>query len=293
MNKLFVPDYNFHQTLLGGQAFNWELVRDSRGSEIFYGTTQDKLIKIEFGRNPHTGTGDEIFWQTYPKNDDYEFIKKYFRLNIDYKNILLRLKKDEHVAKAMEACPNLRLLSQDFDQTVLSFIVSSFNSIKSIRTRINKMKRDLSEQIRVDGRVFYLFPKTEAIADARLDLLTSHSLGYRAKYIKEASNMLLQSNLAGKTANFDEESTRSELLKLPGVGDKVADCIMVFSLGYDNLTPLDVWGKRVFTNLYGLDPKMKYSDMRKWLNDHFEGHAAWAGQFLFEWYRTKASLKSR
>lgn len=276
MNKLIVPNYNFHQTLMGGQAFNWEFIDGA-----FYGTTQDRLIKIQLGEN------DEIFWQTYPKNNEYDFLKQYLRLDINYEEILNKIKKDKHVEAAMEHSPNLRLLQQDFDQTTLSFIISSFNSIKSIKTRINRMKRDLGEKITVDDKDFYLFPKTEVIADARVELLQAHSLGYRAKYIKEAANILLREDLGNKLASLDEESTRAELLKLPGIGDKVADCIMVFSLGYNNLTPLDVWGKRVFTDLYRLDSNMKYDDVRKWLNDYFEGHAAWAGQFLFEWYRSK------
>lgn len=282
MNRLIIPDYNFHQTLLGGQAFNWDRsIID--GKEIFYGTTQDRLIKIEIV-NLLEG---EILWQTYPKNDEYDFLKQYLRLDVDYKNILEKINKDEHVATAIQNYPSLRLLSQDFDQTTLSFIISAFNSIKSIRTRINRMKLDLGEKILVDGQDFYLFPKTEVIADARLDLLMSHSLGYRAKYIKEAANILIQEDLGSKLVGLDEFSTRNELLKLPGIGDKVADCIMVFALEYNNLTPLDVWGRRVFSDLYGLDPKMKYSDMRVWLNEYFEGHAAWAGQFLFEWYRSR------
>ncbi len=282
MNRLSIPDYNFHQTLLGGQAFNWDhyIVEDKH---VFYGTTQDRLIKLVVENDG----SDEVLWQTFPKNDEYDFLKQYLKLDIDYKNILKKINKDEHVNSAINHYPNLRLLSQDFDQTTLSFIISAFNSIKSIRTRINKMKRDLGEKLIVDDREFHLFPKTEVIADARVDLLTSHSLGYRAKYIKEAANIILRENLGNKLAGLDEESARAELLKLPGIGDKVADCIMVFSLGFDNLTPLDIWGKRVFTDLYGLDSKMKYSDMRKWLGEYFNGYAAWAGQFLFEWYRTK------
>jgi N-glycosylase/DNA lyase len=280
VNRLIIPDYNFHQTLLGGQAFNWEhSIVD--GQEVFYGTTQDRLIKIVLEKD------NEVFWQTYPKNDEYDFLKQYLRLDVDYKNILKKINKDEHINSAINHFPNLRLLSQDFDQTTLSFIISSFNSIKSIRTRINKMKRDLGEKVALDGQNHYLFPKTEVIADARVDLLTSHSLGYRAKYIKEAANLMLQGDLANKLVGLGEAETRAELLKLPGIGDKVADCIMVFSLNYDNLTPLDVWGKRVFTDLYRLDEQMKYQDVREWLNSYFDGYGAWAGQFLFEWYRSK------
>lgn len=285
MNKLYLPNFNFEKTLLGGQAFDWEM--ESIGEDkVFYGTTQSRLVKLVVPRDYYKGK-NEVMWQTYPETDDAGFIKSYLRIDEDYKKILKNINKDEHIKMAIANSPSLRLLSQGFDQTTLSFIISSFNSIKSIRTRINKMKKDLGEKVEVDGQAFYLFPKTEVIADARVDLLMSHSLGYRAKYIKEAANILLRENLAAKVKDMDEESTRKELLKLPGVGDKVADCIMVFSLKYDNLTPLDVWGKRVFTDLYGLDPKMKYSDVRKWLNDYFDGYAAWAGQFLFEWYRSK------
>ncbi len=85
---------------------------------------------------------------------------------------------------------------------------------------------------------------------------------------------------------MSETDARKTLLGINGVGEKIADCVLVFGLGFDNVTPLDVWSKRVFTRFYKLNPKMKYEDMRFWASNYFEGYAGWAGQFLYEYIRT-------
>ncbi len=82
-----------------------------------------------------------------------------------------------------------------------------------------------------------------------------------------------------------EVNMREKLLQLHGVGEKVADCVMIFSLGYDNLFPLDRWGRRILTDLYGHHPKASYKDLREWVKTQYNGYASWASQLLFEWYR--------
>ena len=71
------------------------------------------------------------------------------------------------------------------------------------------------------------------------------------------------------------------------VGEKIADCVLVLGLGFNNVTPIDVWGKRFLINFYNLNSKMKYEDMRKWIGNYFEGYAGWAGQFLYEYIRNQ------
>ncbi len=272
-NKTLLPNYDLNMTLLGGQSFAWDFE-----DNYYWGFTSAKAIKIK-------KEGDNIFWQTFPKNDDYDFLMNYLRVDVQYEKILQKISKDSHIKSSIKANPNLRLLKQDFEQTVLSFMISSNNTITSIRKSIRLLNKKLGRRIKADDREIYLFPETEAIASAPLPLLLETKIGFRAKFLKEGARNILEKNLPSKIVGLNESQARAELKQIKGVGNKIADCVMVFSLGFDEITPLDVWGKRVFIDFYGLDPKMKYEDMQKWIKMYFEGYGAWAGQFLFEYIR--------
>lgn len=278
MNKLYLPNFDLQMTLMGGQSFAWDFIDGA-----YYGFTKDRVVKIIRDR-------EYIYWQTFPKKDDFEFIKQYLRLDVNYEEILRKISKDEHVKKAAAKHPNIRLLEQDFEQALLSFIISSNNTIRSIRKSVRLLNQMYGQKLEVDGKDFYLFPETEVLAEAALEDILKSKVGFRAKYIKDTAQNLVKSGLPHEIKKLDENEARKKLVELKGVGDKIADCVLVFGLAHDNVTPLDVWAKRVFINLYGLDPKMKYDDMRKWIKDYFEGHAAWAGQFLFEYIRNEKIL---
>ena len=273
MNKLLLPDYDLNMTLLGGQSFAWDFE-----DGYYWGFTKDKAIKLKKGN-------DSLYWQTYPKKDNFNFIKNYLRLDVDYLKIVKKIQKDNHMKLAIKKYPNLRLLQQDFEETLLSFLISSNNNIRSIRKIIRSMNRKFGKSINIEGRKIYLFPKTEIIAEAKLEDLLECKLGFRAKYLKAAAKYLTEKDLSKKIKSMSESEARDTLLEIKGVGEKIADCVLVFSLGFNNVTPLDVWGKRAFTRFYKLNPKMKYEDMRKWIGNYFEGYAGWAGQFLFEYIR--------
>jgi N-glycosylase/DNA lyase len=272
MNRTYLPNYNLRATLLGGQSFSWKLIGDT-----FYGSTQDKVIKIK-------RDGDYILWQTYPQKDDWDFMHRYFNMDFDYPSAISKISKDENVKNAIKANPDLRLLRQDFHLTTLSFILSSFKNIKGIRHSVNRLSEKFGDKMILDNQVFYLFPKTEVLADANLEDLTETSIGYRAKYLKNSAKDLLKFD-EDLLKLDDDTQTRVQLKGLDGIGNKVADCIMVFALGFENIMPLDVWGQRVLVNLYGLDKRMSYLQMQEWVKGSFQGHAALAGQFLFEYVR--------
>lgn len=273
MNKLKLVNYNLEWTLLGGQSFSWDFI-----DGYYYGFTNSSAIKCRLDE-------EYLLWQTYPEKNDEEFIKRYFRLDVDYETILSRINKDIYTANAIKQYPNLRLLSQDFEQTLLSFILSANNNIKSIRKSIRILNEMYGKRINIDGKEMYLFPRTANIAEASLDNLLKSKIGFRANYLKKAAEHLQHSNLPKRILSFSEKEARESMMEIKGVGNKISDCVLTFSLGFDNVTPIDVWVKRIVTQFYGLDPKMKYEEIRKWLDDYFEGYTSWAGQFLFEYIR--------
>ncbi len=279
MNKLFLPQYDLNMTLLGGQSFAWDFE-----DGYYYGFTKDKVVKLKLDVETYHDK-PLLYWQTYPKKDNFDFVEKYLRLEVNYPQIIKKIQKDKYIKLAIKQYPNLRLLKQDFEETLLSFIVSANNNIRSIRKIIRSMNMKFGKSLNVNGKKIFLFPETEVIANAKLNDLLECKLGFRAKYIKGAAKHLLKTDLSKKVTEMLESDVRNSLLEINGVGDKIADCVLVFGLGFDNVTPLDVWGRRIFEEFYKLDPKMKYGTMRNWASNYFEGYSAWAGQFLYEYIR--------
>lgn len=300
MNKLKLKNYNLEKTLLGGQAFNWDLI-----DGVYYGFTQDKIIKIKPAPQEDSSLVQRsepvekqltnsfiIEWQTYPGQDNIEFINRYFALTENYDDIMFKIQKDQHIKSAVEKYPGIRILNQDFEQTLLSFILSSHKSIKGVRKLVRDLSQRYGERIIVDSREFCLFPKTEVIANLSEEELRLAGAGFRSRYLKSGAENLLKLRDLGFDFYSDEVNTRQELLKFTGIGEKIADCVMVFSLGFKEVTPLDIWGKRVLIDLYKVEPKMKYSNMREWYKSYFGEFTALAGQFLFEYYRMENKFVS-
>jgi N-glycosylase/DNA lyase len=278
MNSLHIPNYNFHITLLGGQAFGWDF---NPKTNEYFGITNTRAIKIKIIDS------ENILWQTYPIKDDFEFLSNYLNLNIDYLKILKSLPNDEYLNKAKEKYFGLRLLNQDFEEALLSYICSSNKSIKGIRYSVRLLARKYGEKIDVDGEEIYLFPKSNKIAESSLENLLETKIGFRAKYLKDTSEKLVNTNIKNEILNSDYLKAKELLKSLKGVGDKVADCVCVYSLNHSHITPLDIWGKRFLINYYNLNEKMSYEDMSKWVIQYFEGNAGIAGQMLFEYIRSE------
>lgn len=274
MNQLRISNYNFPATLLGGQSFGWEYE-----DGYFYGFTQTRAIKIKI-------VPDRFFWQTYPELNDEHFMRQYFRIDVDYERIQNEISKDEHVRSAMKNFPYLRVLRQGFEETLLSFLFTANRNIPLIRTSIRLVARKFGQEVKVGKKTIHLFPKTEVLARASVEDLVGCKTGFRARYIKAAAQRLAETNISESIDRMSESDSRETLKNFPGVGDKIADCVLAFGLGHDNVTPIDVWTKRVLTDFYGMSETEDYDNMRKWFSEYFNGYAAWAGQYLFEYIRT-------
>ena len=276
MNTLKIENYNLNKTLLGGQSFSWEYT-----DGIYWGVIEKTIVKLEEKNNTW-------YWETYPKNNHKKLIENYFRTNIPYQEILENIDKDEYVHKAILKYPGLRLLNMPFEQTVISFLISQNKNIPAIRSSIKKLSELLGEKIEISNNTFYTFPTLREISEAPLELLKSTGVGYRAEYLKNTSTQLLEENLIEDIQRYskekDIEKVRELLTGLHGIGNKVADCIMSYSLDFLDITPLDVWAKR-FCNEYYCIPTKNYLDTSKWLTEYFGEYTAYAGQYLFEYIR--------
>ena len=174
---------------------------------------------------------------------------------------------------------NITILKQDFLLTTTSYILATNKNIPSIRKSIRVLSKMYGTSI--SGTGLYTFPAPQSLALATIEDLKRASIGYRAPYLKETSKLLTDLQLPKK-----KEDVRKVLISMPGIGPKVADCILLYSLGYLDTVPIDRWMYNIAKDIY-LVPYTKNEDISKWYTEYFGKYAGIAGQYLFEYYRIK------
>jgi len=222
-------------TLCCGQAFRW----DKRG-ERWYGVVGKHAFKIQ-------QIGDLLEFE----NVDARFVRNYFGLEDDLLKILSQIGKDVHIMQVIEAFKGLRILRQDPWECLISYICATYKNISAIKQMLLKLSRKFGEKIDFDGYDFYTFPTSERLAKATTQELARCSLGYRAKYVSATAKMVYENccELEG-LRKIAYEKAKEKLLNFPGVGSKVADCVLLFSLGKLEAFPVDVWVRRVILKYY-------------------------------------------
>ena len=280
MNKLYLPKYNLKQTLLGGQSFSWDW--DDK-YKSYFGFTQDEVIVIK-------PQDDHILWQTYPEPDNEYFIKEYLVVDNDYEQKIQMIKSDKNVANAIAQYPDIRILRQPTEQTILSYILSAQKNIPAIRKSVRFLSKELGQPIETEAKTVHLFPTSRSLANAPDSLLLQSKIGFRAKYLKSAAHIFSTTNFIPEFKSLNEDDAREKLKSLYGVGDKIADCVLLYALGFENVVPLDVWMQKILHHVYGLDQNLSYDKMRDWTKTNFNNLAGVAGQFLFEYYRNNPHL---
>lgn len=251
---------NLYTTLLGGQAFNWEY-KDNK----YYGFTHNGLIIID----------DRGSIQQINENMD---IDKYLGKDLDLEKIKKEINKDIYIDQAIKNVKNITILKQDFYITTTSYILATNKNIPAIRKSIKTLSNMLGNPI--VGYEYKTFPSIKSLAQASIQDLQKASIGYRAPYLKETSKLLSDIEIPN-----NKEDIRELLISLPGIGPKVADCILLYSLGYLDTVPIDRWMFNIAKNVYNVK-FTKNSDISKWYSEYFGQYAGVAGQYLFEYYRS-------
>ena len=226
-------------TLQCGQAFRWKKI-----GKWWYGVVRQNVVKAR--RN-----GDVLEFQTYPEELNSDFIESYFRLSDDLPKIYSSILKDEHIQAAVERFKGLRLLRQEPWECLISYICATNKNIPAIKDMILNMSKRFGKRLLFDELEFYTFPKPRDLANASIEGLRACKLGFRAERVLEVSCKVStgEVNLEDlRKLNYEEAKT--ELMKLPGVGPKVADCVLLFSLDKLEALPIDVWMKRIFMESY-------------------------------------------
>ena len=211
------------------------------------------------------------------------FWREYFSLDMDYDAMRQTLaERDSKLYKCIEYGGGIRLLKQELWETVISFIISANNNIPRIKKIIEELCIQFGDEIDVEGRVFYTFPKPERLANLKREDLSPLKAGYRDRYILDAAKKFESGEVCEEVVSaLSTDDARRLLMQIKGVGRKVADCILLFSLGRYDVFPRDVWINRVMEHVYGVTGK----DCEEFASKTYGELAGLAQQYLFYYYR--------
>lgn len=259
-----------------GQAFRWYEEKDGSFTTVHLGRVLNVLN--EDNRVVFKGTNLEEFKEIWVD---------YFDLNTNYKEIRKTLSGNEILVNAMEYGKGIRILNQNHFEMLISFIISANNMIPRIKKSIEVISMRYGKFICEDeNRKYYSFPTVEELSNATVeDLREFAKVGFRDKRIFDTVNMILNDKIdLNSFESLETDILREELLKFSGVGNKVADCIMLFSYKRGEVFPVDVWIKRVMEKLF-IKQETPVKKIAKEANRIFGKYAGYAQQYLFYYGR--------
>ncbi len=268
--------FSLEDTLKSGQLFHWEpAVLDGR--EGFAGCLGSR------GPAFITQSEDGV---VYGLQGDGEVLSRYFGLDHAIDSIHATFPQGDAVlAEAIAYCPGIRLARQPMWECLATFITSSLKQVAHIRAISMKLRSRYGDAHEMAGRTFYSYPEPAALAAAGEDALRECSLGYRAKSLHLAAQAIDSGrfDLEQMEKEEDPEKVMAALLELHGVGEKIANCVLLFSGGFHGAFPIDVWIERILRENYR--KRFRGHKLQKWAVDYFGENAGYAQQYLFHFAR--------
>ena len=210
----------------------------------------------------------------------------FLRLDDDLEAICNEMAVDKPLAETVAQHRGLRLLRQDPWECLASFVCSSVSNIPRISSNLHAVAKAYGEPVLLDGHHLYRFPGPEKLAEAGKGALLDLGLGFHARYLAQIAQLVAESHvdlMALRQVSYSE--AKAALMKLPGVGEKIADCVLVFSLDKLEGFPIDRWVRRVLVEWYGHHEKARYGELLAWAQERWGRHSGYAQQYLFHYRR--------
>jgi len=278
--SFLVKDYDLDATLSSGQAFRWKQFDGS-----WFGVIDSHWVRLRAGASSITAeTGASVA--------DWTWLIHYLQLDVDLNEVMLSFPEDEPMRAAITACRGLRLLRQSPWECLASFILSSTKQIVQIRQIISFLCDRFGEPLLVPSiyAAIRAFPSASRLARATEAELRSCKMGFRAPYLLETARAIAGGQFdLSRVQLLPVETARDELMKLPGVGRKIADCVLLFAYGFPTAFPVDVWVMKALRQLYFPRRRPSLQRIHQFATSHFGPHSGFAQQYLFHYMRTKAS----
>ena len=271
---------NVENSINSGQVFLWK-----KNKEFWNGVNGDDVLSIDKKGNI---------------NSYQNFKIDFFRQNDNLEKIIKSISKDKTVKIAVKKFQGLRILRQDPFQCLISFIISSNSNIPKIKNNLENISKKFGKKIKFQNQEFFLFPNPKKLAKASINEITSCGVGYRAKFIKEAAKIIDLKEIDFdylKKCNYQD--AKENICQIPGVGGKVADCVLLFSLDKLEAVPLDRWIIRILEKYYlkkfeittKTITEKQYNILHKKIVNYFGPYAGYSQQFLFKMERENYQKK--
>ena len=273
-----VNDFTLSQILECGQCFHF----DKLDEEVYEVVAFGRAVKME--------QTDKVLRIYGSSMEDYEGIwKLYLDMDNDYGLIKQSvIKADGALKTAVDEKSGIHILNQDFFETLISFIVSQNKSIPQIEQCVKNISHRFGDEvIGYNGETFYVFPDVQRLHDATEEELRECKVGFRAPYIKNATEAVYSGAVTKeKLDELDIAQARELLMTIKGVGEKVANCVLLFGLGRREAFPVDVWMKRIMEQMYFDGKDTKKQDIEAFAVNKFGDLGGYAQQYLFDYART-------
>ncbi len=273
--------FNLRDIFECGQCFRWNEENDGSYTGVF----GNNVINVK-------KTIKGIYFKGVCEKDIVNTVIDYFDLDRDYNEIKRILSKvDNNMEESIKYGEGIRILNQDLWETIISFIISANNNIPRIKGIIERLAKKYGKEIEYNNKKYYTFPTAEELKDVSVQEYRKLGLGFRDIRLYETTKMILNKDIDISKLNQikDTNRVRDELLKLSGVGPKVADCILLFStLKRFDVFPIDVWVRRVMNDLYihkEDEKNVSKKEILQLANDKFGNLEGIAQQYLFYWRR--------
>ncbi|AWB26310.1 DNA-3-methyladenine glycosylase family protein [Halococcoides cellulosivorans] len=213
-------------------------------------------------------------------------VRERLRLDDDLDAIAARAPSDPVIGAAFDAHRGLRLIDDPAYPTLIAFICSTQMRVARIHGMVTDLRRDLGDPVEFDGATVHAFPTPERLAAAGEDRLRELGLGYRAPYVAETARMVADGTHPADAAGMQYEDAREWLTRFVGVGDKVADCVALFALGFDEAVPLDTWIQTAIEERFPDCDRDSYAETSRALRDRLGPDAGYVQTYLFHHLRT-------
>jgi N-glycosylase/DNA lyase len=274
-----VQDYDLAGTLTSGQAFRWTQQDDG-----WCGVVDSKWVRLRTQR-------DLIRAEVVEPSADWRWLSDYLQVEQDFAGVIAAFPDDEPMRVALKACRGLRLLRQDPWECLASFICSSTKQIVQIRQMVACLCEQFGRPVQVPSRekAAFSFPTPERIAGVSIRKLLECKLGFRAPYLQATARAVAggEINLSSlRTLTVDK--ARARLMELPGVGPKIANCVLLFAYGFQEAFPVDVWVEKALRRLYFSNRPVSSRQLQEFTSVHFGPWSGYAQQYLFHYIRVHA-----
>lgn len=271
-----VSDFLLSQTLECGQCFH------------FYKLAEEEYVVVAYDKMLHIKqNGEELVFYNTSKEDYHNIWRKYFDIDRDYSSIKsFLIKADKKLVPAINEKYGVRILNQQFSETLMSFIISQTKQIPQIKQVVNTISERYGKCVgEYLGKQYYSFPDINALKAITKEEFLECKAGFRAEYLVEAAKFLENRMNEDFFSEYTYDEAKAKLMSIKGVGEKVANCVLLFSLGYRNAFPVDVWIKRTMEDLY-FHKETNKTVIQKFGEERFKEYGGYAQQYLFYFGKT-------